>query len=142
MEALISDPKTTELDMLLIQEPPFTFYKTPVIYPQWRPTGKCNATARTLMQSKSISAYIQCGEASRSGNEMDSALDMINSTILQTLRNKVVISGDFNHHHQLWGGIDISQRWLRDTDELLSFIQTHHLQSCLPTVVSTHWSSG
>ncbi|ODH46679.1 hypothetical protein GX48_07236 [Paracoccidioides brasiliensis] len=69
-----------ELDMLFIQEAPYAFYKMPVLHPQWRifktintdtevkkrsliytstnesplqPTDKCNATARTLLKSKS-----------------------------------------------------------------------------------------
>ena len=36
MEALINDPQTRQLDLLLIQEPPLSAYQTYVDHPTWQ----------------------------------------------------------------------------------------------------------
>ncbi|THC91180.1 hypothetical protein EYZ11_009369 [Aspergillus tanneri] len=44
----------------------------------------------------------------------------------------IIISGDFNWHHPMWGGNHIPPRFIEDASELITFFKTHNLSSCLP----------
>ena len=49
MEALINDPQTNNLDVLLVQEPPITAYRTHVFHRSWhlyRPTYADDGTTK------------------------------------------------------------------------------------------------
>lgn len=171
MEALINDRRIGELDVLLIQEPPFTFYSTPVQHPRWKvfqaTSTETGARIRSLIDvNKRISTSVyrqrQCDspdvtaiELQAGANQtlifsvyippvnpedspMRQTLNKINRTIRLSPATKLIIAGDFNRHHQMWGGVQVNQRRARDTGSLLDFMQTQGLHSCLPPGTPTY----
>lgn len=51
----------------------------------------------------------------------------------------IILSGDFNRHHPMWGGNHIQARFIEDASELIAFFQDHNLHSCLPRGTATFW---
>jgi ribonuclease HI len=51
----------------------------------------------------------------------------------------VILSGDFNRHHPMWGSNHIQPRFIEDASELITFLQEHNLQTCLPRGTATFW---
>ncbi len=180
MEALINDHQSQDLDILLIQEPSITTYRTHVNHSAWRlyrPTTDtdtarfrslvyvnrrlstsshrqvyCNhpditavkiwtADSQTLVLSVYIpSAPIYTGD----DGTAEPALTAIQNTITTTVQDdrrptNVILSGDFNRHHPMWGGNHIQPRFIEDASDLITFFQTNSLQSCLPRGTATFW---
>ena len=72
------------------------------------------------------------------------ALTAIQNTIISNTQEdqrttSVILSGDFNRHHPIWGGNHIQPRFIEDANELINFFQTHSLHSCLPRGTATFW---
>jgi hypothetical protein len=58
------------------------------------------------------------------------ALTAIQSSIAAATQNKqrstsIIVSGDFNRHHPMWGGNRIAPRFIEDANDLLNFFQAH-----------------
>ena len=183
MEALINDHQTQELDILLIQEPSITTYRTHINHSAWRlyrPTTKVDATRfRSLIyinrristsshrqipcdhpdivavkiwtaesQTLVFSVYIPPVPLFTTDNASASAaptLAAIENTITTATQNEkrstsIIIAGDFNRHHPMWGGNNIPPRFIEHADELISFFQNHNLSSCLPRGTATYWA--
>ncbi|CDM38421.1 Probable transposable element [Penicillium roqueforti FM164] len=73
------------------------------------------------------------------------ALTAIQNTITTTLHNEqrptnIILSGDFNRHHPLWGGNHIPPRFIEQAGDLIEFLQSHNLHSCLPRGTATYWA--
>ncbi|KAI3094034.1 hypothetical protein CBS147333_10045 [Penicillium roqueforti] len=73
------------------------------------------------------------------------ALTAIQTTITSTLQDNrrttsIILSGDFNRHHPLWGGNHISTRFIEDASDLIAFFQTNRLHGCLPRGTATFWA--
>lgn len=67
--------------------------------------------------------------------------DTIQSTTQENRRpTNLILSGDFNRHHQAWGSNDIQPRFVEDASELTNFFHGHGLQGCLPRGIATFWS--
>ena len=180
MEALINDHQSRDLDVLLIQEPSITTYRTHVHHSAWRlyrPTAESDADRfRSLIYvnrnvSTSSHRQIPCNhpdvtaikiwsansqillfsvyippvplhapdEASAQG-VLSAIQESIQSTSVSDRATAVVLSGDFNRHHPMWGGNHIQPRFIEDASELVDFFQTHGLHSCLPRGTATFWS--
>ncbi|EDN05472.1 predicted protein [Histoplasma mississippiense (nom. inval.)] len=141
MEALLNDRKIEDLKVLLVQEPPFTYYTTPIQHPHWRvfqtSCTETHATGRSLIYVNkriSTSAYrqrrchspdvtaieLQIGESQilifstyippfdPADNPIHQTLNKISRTIRLSLTTTLIIAGDFNRHHQMWGGIQVN----------------------------------
>jgi ribonuclease HI len=180
MEALINDHQSQNLDVLLIQEPSITSYRTHVNHSAWRlyqPTVEsdevrfrsltyvnrklstsshrqiqCNhpdITAIKIWTADSqillFSVYIACvplhapDEASA-----EPALTAIQNTISAARQDdhrstSVILAGDFNRHHPMWGGNHIQPRFTEDASELITFFQDYNLHTCLPRGTATFW---
>lgn len=72
------------------------------------------------------------------------ALTAIQNTITTTLQGNrrstsIILAGDFNRHHPMWGGNHIRPRFIEDAGDLIAFFQTNSLQSCLPRGTATFW---
>lgn len=72
------------------------------------------------------------------------ALTAIENTITAAVQNEqrstsIIIAGDFNRHHPMWGGNHIPPRFIEDASDLITFVQTLNVQSCLPGT-STYWA--
>ncbi|OGE46890.1 hypothetical protein PENARI_c093G11063, partial [Penicillium arizonense] len=72
------------------------------------------------------------------------ALTAIQNTLIANTQDdqrtrSVVLSGDFNRHHPIWGGNHIQPRFIEDASELINFFQAHCLHSCLPRGTATFW---
>ena len=52
----------------------------------------------------------------------------------------IVLAGDFNRHHPMWGGNHIQPRFIEDASDLITFFQANELHSCLPRGTATYWS--
>ncbi|THC87931.1 hypothetical protein EYZ11_012622 [Aspergillus tanneri] len=52
----------------------------------------------------------------------------------------VVLAGDFNRHHPIWGGNHIQPQFTEDASELINFFQANSLHGCLPRGTATFWS--
>ena len=180
MEALINDHQNQNLDVLLIQEPSITSYRTHVNHSAWRlyrPTTETDATRfRSLIYvnrklSTSSHRQIRCNHPDISalkiwnassqillfsvyipgvplftpdGASAEPALMAIKNTISTAQcddgRSTVVIlSGDFNRHHPMWGGNHIQPRFIEDASDLITFFQEHNLHVCLPRGTATFW---
>jgi ribonuclease HI len=180
MEALINDHQSQNLDVLLIQEPSITSYRTHVNHSAWRlyrPTIETDEVRvrsliyvnRTLSTSSHrqircdhpditaikiwtansqillFSVYIPCVPLyAPSETSAEPALTAIENTIsaarLDDGRSTIVIlSGDFNRHHPMWGGNHIQPRFIEDANDLITFFQEHNLQGCLPRGTATFW---
>lgn len=64
--------------------------------------------------------------------------DTIQSTTQENRRpTNLILSGDFNRHHQAWGSNDIQPRFVEDASELTNFFHGHGLQGCLPRGIAT-----
>ncbi|KAJ5135375.1 uncharacterized protein N7515_004653 [Penicillium bovifimosum] len=162
MEALINDPQSQDLDVLLIQEPSITTYRTHVNHSAWRlyrPTAQLDAGRfRSLIYvnrriSTSSHRQIPCDHPDIAaikiwtansqtllfsiyippvplftGDDASAlpALTAIQSSIAATTQNEqrstsIIVSGDFNRHHPMWGG-------------------NHVAPSCLPRGTATYWA--
>ncbi|KAJ5346168.1 hypothetical protein N7452_004172 [Penicillium brevicompactum] len=181
MEALINDHQSQNLDVLLIQEPSITTYRTHVNHSSWRlyrpTTDTDTARFRSLIyvnrrvstsshrqilcdhpdvaaikiwtsdfQILFFSVYIPsvplCTDAEASA---EPALTAIQNTITTALRDdqrstSIVLGGDFNRHHPMWGGNHIQPRFIEDASDLITFFQANSLHSCLPRGTATYWS--
>ncbi|EDN08850.1 predicted protein [Histoplasma mississippiense (nom. inval.)] len=175
MEALLNDRKIGDLEVLLVQEPPFTYYTTPIQHTHWRvfqtSCTETHATGRSpiyVNKRVSTSAYrqrrchspdvtaieLQIGESQilifstyippfdPADNPIHQTLNEISRTIRLSPATMLIIAGDFNRHHQMWGGIQVNRRRARDTGSLLDFIQAQELHSCLPSGTATYWSAS
>jgi Endonuclease-reverse transcriptase len=181
MEALINDPHTRNLDILLIQEPSITTYGTHVNHSGWRlyqPTYiggerkrsllyvnrristsshrqiRCNHRDITAVkmwttdaQILIFSVYIPPVDLHRSTEEMSIqfTLDKIQSIIQQTIQGtdkptRIVLAGDLNRHHPVWGNNQVHHLFMRQAAELINFFHTWKLQWCLPRGILTFWS--
>jgi ribonuclease HI len=181
MEALINDPQSQDLDILLIQEPSITTYRTHVNHSAWRlyrPTTQLDAVRfRSLIYvnrkvSTSSHRQIPCDHPDVAvikiwtansqilvysiyippvplftGNDTSGlpALTAIQSSIAAATQDEprltaIVVSGDFNRHHPMWGGNHIAPRFIEDASDLIDFFQAHSLQSCLPRGTATYWA--
>jgi hypothetical protein len=181
MEALINDPRSQDLDVLLIQEPSFTTYRTHVNHSAWRlyrPTAQLDADRfRSLIYvnrriSTSSHRQISCDHPDiaaikiwtanslillfsiyippaplYTGDDASAlpALTTIQSSIVAATQNEqrstsIIISGDFNRHHPMWGGNHIAPRFIEDASDLIDFFQTHNLHGCLPRGTATYWA--
>lgn len=181
MEALINDPQSQHLDVLLIQEPSITTYSTHVNHNAWRlyrPTAQSDAVRfRSLIYvnrriSTSSHRQILCNHPDVAaikiwtansqmlifsiyippvplftGNDASAlpALAAIQSSIVTSTQSEplstgIVVSGDFNRHHPMWGGNHIASRFIEDASDVIDFFQTHSLQSCLPRGTATYWA--
>ena len=72
-------------------------------------------------------------------------LTAIENTITATTQNghrttNIIIAGDFNRHHPMWGGNNIPPRFIEHASDLITFFQTHNLSSCLPRGTATYWA--
>ncbi|KAF7136975.1 hypothetical protein CNMCM5793_006679 [Aspergillus hiratsukae] len=180
MEALINDHQSQNLDVLLIQEPSITSYRTHVNHSAWRlyrPTVasdevrlrsliyvnpklstsshrqiRCDhpdITAIKIWTSDTqillFSVYIPCvplyapDEASA-----EPTLTAIQDTIsaarhIDQKPTSIILSGDFNRHHPMWGGNHIQPRFIEDASELITFFQDYNLHTCLPRGTATFW---
>lgn len=92
-----------------------------------------------------FSVYLSCvplftpGEASA-----EPALTAIQNTIIYNTQEtqkttSVILSGDFNRHHPMWGGNHIQPQFIEHASELVNFFQTHNLHGCLPRGTATFW---
>jgi hypothetical protein len=181
MEALINDHKSQNLDVLLIQEPSITTYRTHVNHSSWRlyrPTTDTDAIRfRSLIYvnrrvSTSAHRQILCDHPDIAAIKIwtsdsqilffsvyipsiplctddeaqaEPALTAIQNTITTALRDdqrstSIVLSGDFNRHHPMWGGNHIQSRFIEDASDLITFFQANGLHSCLPRGTPTYWS--
>ncbi|KAJ5642550.1 reverse transcriptase [Penicillium lividum] len=73
------------------------------------------------------------------------ALTAIQNAITAALQNEqrptnIILSGDFNRHHPLWGGNHIPPRFIEHAGDLIEFLQSHNLHSCLPRGTATYWA--
>ncbi|KAI2734742.1 hypothetical protein CBS147339_9742 [Penicillium roqueforti] len=73
------------------------------------------------------------------------ALTAIANTITAAVQNEqrstsVIITGDLNRHHPMWGGNHIPPRFIEDARDLITFFQTYNLSSCLPRGTATYWA--
>lgn len=75
-------------------------------------------------------------------------LDMINSVILAQKNQhrpqlEILVAGDFNRHHHLWGGNHVFARHTQrdEAEPILDFMADHNLQSLLPRGTMTFESS-
>ena len=180
MEALINDHQSQNLDVLLIQEPSITSYRTHVNHSAWRlyrPTTETDATRfRSLIYvnrklSTSSHRQIRCNHPDIAALKIwsadsqillfsvyipgvplftpdetsaEPALTAIQNTISAAQRDDgrstiVILSGDFNRHHPMWGGNHIQPRFIEDASDLITFFQEHNLQGCLPRGTATFW---
>lgn len=180
MEALINDHQSENLDVLLIQEPSTTYYRTHVNHSAWRlyrPTIESDEVrVRSLIyvnrklstsshrqircqhpditaikiwtadsQILLFSVYIPCVPLyAPSESSAEPALTAIENTISAARRDNgrstiVILSGDFNRHHPMWGGNHIQPRFIEDANDLITFFQEHNLQGCLPRGTATFW---
>ena len=181
MEALINDPQSQDLDVLLIQEPSITTYRTHVNHSAWRlyrPAAQLDADRfRSLIYvnrriSTSSHRQISCDHPDIAaikiwtansqillfsiyippvplftGDDASAlpALTAIQSSIAAATQNEhrstsIIVSGDFNRHHPMWGGNRIAPRFIEDASDLIDFFQTHNLQGCLPRGTATYWA--
>ncbi|KXG45142.1 reverse transcriptase [Penicillium griseofulvum] len=181
MEALINDPQIQDLDILLIQEPSITTYRTHVNHSAWRlyrPTTQTDAVRfRSLIYvnrriSTSSHCQIPCDHPDVTAIKIWSAdfqilifsvyippvplfttdnapaspaLTAIQNTITTTTQNEqrsisIILFGDFNRHHPMWGGSHIPSGFIEEASELIDFFQTHNLHSCLPRGTATFWA--
>jgi hypothetical protein len=53
----------------------------------------------------------------------------------------MVLTGDFNRHDQLWGGIDVSRERQGEADPIIDLMSDHALQNLLPRGTKT-WQQG
>ncbi|KAJ5240343.1 reverse transcriptase [Penicillium citrinum] len=72
-------------------------------------------------------------------------LTAIENTITATTQTghrttNIIIAGDFNRHHPMWGGNNIPPRFIEHASDLITFFQTHNLSSCLPRGTATYWA--
>jgi hypothetical protein len=72
-------------------------------------------------------------------------LTAIENTITTALQNEqrttsIILSGDPNWHHPLWGGNYILPRLNENASDLVTFFQTYNLSSCLPRGTTTYWA--
>ncbi|CAG8237069.1 unnamed protein product [Penicillium salamii] len=72
-------------------------------------------------------------------------LTAIANTITAAVQNEqrstsIIITGDFNRHHPMWGGNHIPPRFIEDASDLITFFQTYNLHSCLPRGTATYWA--
>jgi hypothetical protein len=181
MEALINDPQSQDLDVLLIQEPSITTYRTHVNHSArrlYRPTAQLDAGRfRSLIYvnrriSTSSHRQILCDHPDIAaikiwtancqillfsiyippvplftGDDASAlpALTAIQSSIGAATRNEqrstsIIVSGDFNRHHPMWGGNHVPPRFIEDASDLIDFFQTRNLQSCLPRGTASYWA--
>jgi hypothetical protein len=181
MEALINDPQSLELDVLLIQEPAVTTYRTHVNHSAWRlyrPTTQTDAARfRSLVYvnrriSTSSHLQIPCDHPDVAAIKIWTAdsQTLIFSVYIPPVRlftgddasalpaftaiqnsitaarqeeqraTSIIVSGDFNRHHPMWGGNRIAPRFTEDASDLIDFFQTHNLRSCLPRGTTTYWA--
>ena len=181
MEALINDHQSQDLDVLLIQEPSITTYRTHVNHSAWRlyrPTTQTDADrSRSLIYvnrriSTSSHRQIPCDHPDVTAIKIWTAdsqtlffsvyippvplftaddasavptLTAIENTITTALQNEqrttsIILSGDLNRHHPLWGGNYIPPRFIEDASDLVTFFQTYNLSSCLPRGTATYWA--
>ena len=181
MEALINDHQSQNLDILLIQEPSITTYRTHVNHSSWRlyrPTTETDtARFRSLIyvnRNISTSAYRQIPYDhpdvaaikiwtsdsqilffsvyipsiplyTDSKASAEPTLTAIQNTITTTLQDdyrstSIVLGGDFNRHHPMWGGNCIQSQFIEDASDLIAFFQANSLHSCLPRGTATYWS--
>ncbi|GAA3296697.1 hypothetical protein GCM10020218_080510 [Dactylosporangium vinaceum] len=181
MEALINDHQSQELDILLIQEPSITTYRTHVNHSAWRlyrPTTQLDAVRfRSLVYvnrriSTSSHRQILCDHPDVAAIKIWTAnsqillfsiyippaplftgddgsglpaLAAIQGSITAATQNEqhpttIIISGDFNRHHPMWGGNHIEPRFIEDASDLIDFLQTYNLHSCLPRGTATYWA--
>ena len=78
-----------------------------------------------------VSVYMKPGGA----EELKENLELLDSVIKKAREKveeqmKVVLTGDFNWHDELWGGNDIEARQGK-ADRLIKFMNQHSLQSLL-----------
>ncbi|CAG8068633.1 unnamed protein product, partial [Penicillium nalgiovense] len=181
MEALINDPQSLELDVLLIQEPSITTYRTHINHSAWRlyrPTTLTNAARfRSLLYvdrriSTSSHRQLPCDHPDVAavkiwtadsqtlvfsvyippvplftGNDSSAlpALTAIQNSITSATQNEqratsIIVSGDFNRHHPMWGNNYIAPRFIEDASDLIDFFQAHNLHGCLPRGTATYWA--
>ena len=181
MEALINDHQSQGLDVLLIQEPSVTTYRTHINHSAWRlyrPTTQTDADRfRSLIYvnrriSTSSHRQIPCDHPDVTAIKIRTAdsqtlffsvyippvplfttddasavptLTAIENTITAATQNEqrstsIILSGDLNRHHPLWGGNHIPPRFVEDASDLITFFQTYSLSSCLPRGTATYWA--
>lgn len=181
MEALINDQQSQTLDLLLVQEPPITAYRTYVNHSAWRlykPTVEDDsARFRSLIYvnrrlSTASHRQVRCNHPDLTAikiwtanfqilvfsiyippipmhtpNEAsaETVLSAIHDTIQNTTQEdrrptSLILSGDFNRHHPVWGSNNIQPRFVEDASELINFFHDHSLQGCLPRGIATFWS--
>ncbi|KAJ5138858.1 uncharacterized protein N7515_003706 [Penicillium bovifimosum] len=181
MEALINDPQSLELDVLLIQEPSITTYRTHISHSAWRlyrPTTQTDAVRfRSLLYvnrriSTSSHCQLPCDHPDVAaikiwtadsqtlvfsvyippvplftGDDSSAlpALTAIQNSITTATQHEqratsIIVSGDFNRHHPMWGNNYIAPRFIEDASDLIDFFQAHNLHSCLPRGTATYWA--
>ncbi|CEJ55656.1 hypothetical protein PMG11_01904 [Penicillium brasilianum] len=150
MEALINDPQSQDLDILLIQEPSITTYRTYVNHSAWRlyrPTAQLDANRfRSLIYiNRRISTSSNPPLFTGDDASALPALTTIQSSIAAATQNEqrstsIIISGDFNRHHPIWGGNHIAPKFIEDASDLIDFFQTYNLYGCLPRGTATYWA--
>ncbi|KAJ8147384.1 hypothetical protein LV165_008823 [Aspergillus fumigatus] len=162
MEALINDHQTQNLDVLLIQEPPVTAYRTHVNHSAWRlyqPTyANESARFRSLLYinrriSTSSHRQILCNHPDVTAVKIwtPKVQYLLFSIYIQpsSIRQhstgtdkvtKLIISGDFNRHHPAWSHRPVHHTFAEHAEELINFFQIHELQWCLPQGTPTFWS--
>ncbi|KAI2700824.1 hypothetical protein CBS147333_9726 [Penicillium roqueforti] len=167
IEALINDHQSQKLDVLLIQEPSTTAYRTHVNHSAWRlyqPTVESDSVRyRSLIyinRKLSTSSHRQTADSqilifsvyippvpihTPDGASAETTLSAIHDTIQNVTRDdsralSLILAGDFNRHHPAWGSNHIQPRFIEDTGELVNFFHNYGLQSCLPRGTATFWS--
>ncbi|KAK9847032.1 Endonuclease/exonuclease/phosphatase [Penicillium brevicompactum] len=169
MEALINDHQSQNLDVLLIQEPSITTYRTHVNHSSWRlyhPTTETDAAQfRSLIyvnHNLSTSAHQQipcdhpdvaaikiwtsnsqilffsiytpsiplCTDTEASAEPTLTAIQNTITTALQDNQQptNIILSGDFNRHHPMWGGNHIQPQFIEDASDLITFFQANATQ--------------
>ncbi|CRL30910.1 Endonuclease/exonuclease/phosphatase [Penicillium camemberti] len=151
MEDLTNDHQSQKLDVLLIQVPSITAYRTHVNHSAWRlyqPTAESDSVwFRSLIYTLIFSVYIApVPMHTPDGASAEATLSAIHHTIQNVARD------DSREPSALfWPGtsIAITQRgvtttlnldWSRTPATWINFIHDYDLQSCLPRGIATFWS--
>ncbi|KAI3113533.1 hypothetical protein CBS147330_9862 [Penicillium roqueforti] len=151
MEALINDHQSQDLDILLIQEPSITTYRTRVNHSAWRlyqPTVETDATRfRSLI-------YVNRRVPTASHRQVPcDHLDVVavkiwtpDSQILLFsvyLPSVPLYSGDNTSAEPILTAIQntiTSTLFIEDASDLIAFFQNNSLHGCLPCGTVTYWA--
>ncbi|EED16651.1 zinc knuckle domain protein [Talaromyces stipitatus ATCC 10500] len=144
MEALINDHQSQNLNLLLIQEPSVTTYRTHVNHSAWQlyqptyPNTDESTRYRSLIYFLIFLVYILPLDAyqATSTTAAEPILAEIKNTIEKYTKEpnkttRLILAGDFNRHHPAWSHRPVSHVFTSQAEELINFFQTYKLQYLL-----------